>query len=57
MALDPRRIAVLVSGEGTNLDALLQRVHGTDGCGIVAVAASKPVIKRLSNFPWFFFIC
>ena len=49
MALDPRRIAVLVSGEGTNLDALLQRVHGTDGCGIVAVAASKPGIPALER--------
>ncbi|MEI6447143.1 MAG: phosphoribosylglycinamide formyltransferase [Actinomycetes bacterium] len=49
MALDPRRIGVLVSGEGTNLGALLERVHGTDGCRIVAVAASKPGIAALER--------
>jgi phosphoribosylglycinamide formyltransferase 1 len=34
-------IAVLVSGEGTNLQALLDSVHGRDGIEIVAVAASR----------------
>jgi phosphoribosylglycinamide formyltransferase 1 len=34
-------IAVLVSGEGTNLQALLDTVHGRDGIEIVAVAASR----------------
>jgi phosphoribosylglycinamide formyltransferase 1 len=33
-------IAVLVSGEGTNLQALLDNVHGREGIEIVAVAAS-----------------
>ena len=34
-------IAVLVSGEGTNLQALIDTVHGRDGVEIVAVAASR----------------
>lgn len=35
-------IAVLVSGEGTNLQALIDTVHDRDGIEIVAVAASRP---------------
>jgi phosphoribosylglycinamide formyltransferase 1 len=35
-------IAVLVSGEGTNLQALLDTVHGREAIEIVAVAASRP---------------
>ncbi len=35
------RVAVLISGEGTNLQALLDQVHGRDGVEIVAVAASR----------------
>ncbi len=35
------RIAVLLSGEGTNLQALLDTVHGREGAEIVAVAASR----------------
>jgi phosphoribosylglycinamide formyltransferase 1 len=34
-------IAVLVSGEGTNLQALIDGVHGREGIEIVAVAASR----------------
>jgi phosphoribosylglycinamide formyltransferase 1 len=34
-------IAVLVSGEGTNLQALLDSVHGREGIEIVAVAANR----------------
>jgi phosphoribosylglycinamide formyltransferase-1 len=34
-------IAVLVSGEGTNLQALIDGVHERDGIEIVAVAASR----------------
>lgn len=49
MKADPRRIAVLVSGEGTNLSALLDRVHGTDGCEIVSVVASKPGVQALER--------
>jgi phosphoribosylglycinamide formyltransferase-1 len=35
------RVAVLLSGEGTNLQALLDTVHGRDGIEIVAVASSR----------------
>jgi phosphoribosylglycinamide formyltransferase-1 len=35
-------VAVLASGAGTNLQALLDRVHGRDGVEIVAVASDKP---------------
>jgi phosphoribosylglycinamide formyltransferase 1 len=35
------RVAVLISGEGTNLQALLDTVHGREGIEIVAVAASR----------------
>jgi phosphoribosylglycinamide formyltransferase 1 len=36
------RVAVLASGTGTNLQALLDRVHGRDGIEIVGVASDKP---------------
>jgi phosphoribosylglycinamide formyltransferase-1 len=36
------RIAVLASGTGTNLQALLDEVHGRDGMAIVAVASNRP---------------
>ncbi len=36
------RVAVLASGTGTNLQALLDRAHGRDGVEIVAVASDKP---------------
>jgi phosphoribosylglycinamide formyltransferase-1 len=35
-------VAVLASGAGTNLKALLDRVHGRDGIEVVAVASDKP---------------
>jgi phosphoribosylaminoimidazolecarboxamide formyltransferase / IMP cyclohydrolase len=35
-------VGVLASGSGTNLQALLDRVHGRDGIAIVAVASDKP---------------
>jgi phosphoribosylglycinamide formyltransferase-1 len=35
-------VAVLASGAGTNLQALLDRVHGHDGVRIVAVASDQP---------------
>lgn len=38
---EPLRIAVLVSGEGTNLQALIDTVHGEEA-DIVAVASSRP---------------
>jgi phosphoribosylglycinamide formyltransferase-1 len=35
-------VAVLASGSGTNLQALLDTVHGRDGVQIVAMASDKP---------------
>lgn len=40
-AAEPLRIGVLASGEGTNLQALLDSVHGAEAL-IVGVAADKP---------------
>jgi phosphoribosylglycinamide formyltransferase 1 len=36
------RVGVLASGSGTNLQALLDQVHGREGIEIVAVASDKP---------------
>jgi len=36
------RVAVLASGNGTNLQALIDQVHGRDGISIVAVASENP---------------
>jgi phosphoribosylglycinamide formyltransferase-1 len=43
------RVAVLASGEGTNLQALLDRVHGRDGVVIVAVASDRPAARALER--------
>ena len=43
------KLAVLASGTGTNLQALLDRVHGRDGIEIVAVASDRvdaPALER-----------
>jgi phosphoribosylglycinamide formyltransferase 1 len=42
-------VAVLVSGEGSNLQALLDTVHGREGVEIVAVAASRPEARGLTR--------
>ncbi len=42
-------VAVLASGAGTNLQALLDRVHGRDGITIVAVASDKPEALALAR--------
>jgi len=42
-------VAVLASGTGTNLQALLDRVHGRDGVEIVAVASDKPDAPALER--------
>jgi phosphoribosylglycinamide formyltransferase 1 len=42
-------LAVLVSGTGTNLQAILDTVHGRDGIEVVAVASSRadaPALER-----------
>lgn len=43
------KLAVLASGEGTNLQALIDRVHGSDGMQIVAVASDKPQAHALAR--------
>jgi phosphoribosylglycinamide formyltransferase 1 len=43
------KVAVLASGTGTNLQALIDRVHGTEGIEIVAVASDKPDAPALER--------
>jgi phosphoribosylglycinamide formyltransferase 1 len=43
------RVAVLISGEGTNLQALLDTVHGRDDIEVVAVAASRKDARGLAR--------
>jgi phosphoribosylglycinamide formyltransferase-1 len=43
------RVAVLASGEGTNLQALLDRVHGRHGIAVVAVASDRPAARALQR--------
>jgi phosphoribosylglycinamide formyltransferase 1 len=40
-------VAVLASGSGTNLQALLDTVHGREGIAVVAVASDKPDARAL----------
>jgi phosphoribosylglycinamide formyltransferase-1 len=42
-------VAVLASGAGTNLQALLDQVHGRDGVLVVAVASDKPDAPALER--------
>jgi phosphoribosylglycinamide formyltransferase-1 len=43
------RIAVLVSGSGTNLQAIIDKVHGHDGVEVAAVASSKADVRALER--------
>jgi phosphoribosylglycinamide formyltransferase-1 len=43
------KLAVLASGTGTNLQALLEQVHGSHGIEIVAVATDKPDAPALER--------
>jgi phosphoribosylglycinamide formyltransferase-1 len=43
------RIAVLISGEGTNLQALIDSVHGREGVDIVGVASSRSDARGLER--------
>jgi phosphoribosylglycinamide formyltransferase-1 len=43
------RVGVLASGAGTNLQALLDRVHGRDGVTVVAVASDKHEAQALER--------
>jgi phosphoribosylglycinamide formyltransferase 1 len=45
----PFRVAVLISGEGTNLQAILDSVHGRDGVEVVGVASSKGDARGLDR--------
>jgi phosphoribosylglycinamide formyltransferase-1 len=42
-------LGVLASGAGTNLQALLDRVHGRDGINVAAVASDKPEAPALAR--------
>ena len=43
------RVAVLASGTGSNLQALIDKVHDRDGIEIVCVASNKPDAKALDR--------
>ncbi len=43
------RLAVLVSGEGTNLQAILDSVHGREGIEVVGTAASRAEARGLER--------
>jgi phosphoribosylglycinamide formyltransferase 1 len=43
------RVGVLASGAGTNLQAILDRVHGREGVEVVAVGSDKPEAQALER--------
>ena len=43
------KVGVLASGEGTNLQAVLDRVHGREGVEVVAVGSDKPEARALAR--------
>lgn len=43
------RLVVLASGSGTNLQAILDSVHGRDGIEVVAVGSDKPAARALER--------
>lgn len=43
------RVGVLISGEGTNLQALLDSVHGRDGIEVACVASSRAGARGLAR--------
>ena len=43
------RVGVLASGAGSNLQALLDKVHGRDGIEIVCVGSNKPDAQALAR--------
>jgi phosphoribosylglycinamide formyltransferase-1 len=43
------RIGVLASGTGTNLQAILDQLHGRDGIAVVAVGSDKPDAQALER--------
>ena len=45
----PFRVGVLISGEGTNLQAILDTVHGRDGIEVVCVGSSREAAPGLER--------
>jgi phosphoribosylglycinamide formyltransferase-1 len=43
------RVGVLISGEGSNLQALLDQVHGREGIEVACVASSRPGARGLER--------
>jgi phosphoribosylglycinamide formyltransferase-1 len=43
------RVAVLVSGEGSNLQAILDKVHGREGIEVVCVGSNKAAARGLER--------
>jgi phosphoribosylglycinamide formyltransferase 1 len=43
------RIAVLASGSGTNLQAILDRLHGRDGIEVVGIGSDRPEAPALER--------
>ncbi len=43
------KVGVLASGAGTNLQAILDRVHGREGVEVVAVGSDKPEAQALER--------
>jgi phosphoribosylglycinamide formyltransferase-1 len=43
------RVAVLVSGEGSNLQAILDQAHGRDGVEVVVVGSSRATARGLER--------
>jgi len=43
------KVGVLASGEGSNLQAILERVHGRGGVEVVAVGSDKPGARALGR--------
>jgi phosphoribosylglycinamide formyltransferase-1 len=43
------RLVVLASGSGTNLQAILDRLHGRDGVEVVGVGSDKPKARALDR--------
>jgi phosphoribosylglycinamide formyltransferase 1 len=49
VAVDTFRIVVLASGSGTNLQAILDTLHGQDGIEVVGVGSDKPGARALGR--------
>jgi phosphoribosylglycinamide formyltransferase 1 len=47
--VSPFRVAVLASGAGTNLQAILDQLHGRNGIEVVAVGSDKPAAPALER--------